>query len=107
MLCLVVALEYENPISGLEIGLTVFYLVLVILFCVYTFKMRIPYFPNKVFQYHSISKKLIYPIFLISPPSDQYILVVMMLINLVLEVIFDRITKTYKFKNIYTIYRFN
>ena len=42
---------------------------MVIMFCIYTFRHKMPYFPNRVAQYHTISKKVVYPIFLIVAPE--------------------------------------
>ena len=54
----------------------------------------------------NIMKKAIYPIFIIIPQSFQYALIIFMLVDLLFELVYDRLDSLYPFKSRVMVYKF-
>lgn len=76
-----------------------------LLFALYTYKFKIGLFPNRLVQYYTTVKKIIYPIFVVVPFQYQYFLIVLMAINCVMEAFFDYKIKSYPFKSLQSFYK--
>lgn len=104
ILSFVVSLQFTNA-NGVLIGTIIAYSILTVVFCVYTYRVKIGLFQNRLIQYYSYVKKIIYPIFIVVPFQFQYFLLVLMGINCVLETFFDYQIKSYPIKSRWTGYK--
>ena len=62
-------------------------------------------FPNKLVQFMNILKKAIFPIFIIIPQSFQYALIIFMLVNILFELVYDRLDTLYPMKSRVMFYK--
>lgn len=99
-----VSLQF-TPANGFVIGTIVVYAVLMVVFCVYTYRVRIRLFQNRLVQYYSYAKKIIYPIFIVVPFQYQYFLLVLMGLNCALEAFFDYKIKSYLLRSRWMAYK--
>lgn len=104
ILSFVVSLQFTKA-NGFLIGTIVAYSILTVIFCAYTYRIKVSMFQNRLIQYYSYVKKIIYPIFIVVPFQYQYFLIIFMIINCVLETFFDYQIKSYPIKSRWTGYR--
>ena len=106
VLSIIIAFRFSLEVSGSTIVLTVVYLVGILFYFAFIFKIKIPFFTNRFIQYHTIvSKKIVYSLFVILNFEDQYLLFVFMLANFALEIVFDIKNNEYPLKSTMVVYK--
>lgn len=105
VLSFVVALQFKEA-NAFTIATIIIYSIMTLLFCIYTYRVKMGLFPNRLLQYYGIVKKIVYPIFVVVPFEFQYFLIVLMGINCAMQAFFDYKIKSYPFKSLNTIYKF-
>lgn len=105
ILSIVVAFNFTSSIDWRTILITTLYGIAVIVFTIFSTKFKIKLFPNKFIQFQNFVKKIIYPIFVIIKPPQQYVLIIFMLSNIALELLFDGLCNVYPLKSRMTVYK--
>lgn len=105
ILSIVVAFNFTQSLDWPTILITCLYGIAVIVFIIFSTKFKIKLFPNKFIQFQNFVKKIIYPVFLIIRPPQQYVLIIFMLSNIVLELLFDGLCNVYPLKSRMAVYK--
>lgn len=91
--------------DSFALGGAIAYGICVLAFSVYIYKIKIPYFSNRLLQQQNVMKKIIYPIFVIMNFSDQFLIFLLMLGILISEIIFDFCNNMYPLKSTMTLFK--